>query len=116
MTTHISPESMIDIIKIPTANSGFSITACSKKVSPGYSNNYRQPEKGKEGMFKPQFVDTAPPIQPTKIVGWGVSQCTKTRTNFTLSLAAQKFGVVCHCRMVVYCGLSDSMKLWKEKF
>jgi len=42
-STYIS-ESMADMIKIPTANLGFSTTASSKKVSLGDSNNDWQPE------------------------------------------------------------------------
>jgi len=42
-STYIS-ESMIDIIKITTANLWFSTTASSKKMSLGDSNNNRQPE------------------------------------------------------------------------
>ena len=42
-STYIS-ESMTDIIKIPTANLGFSTYASWKKESLGGSNNDRQPE------------------------------------------------------------------------
>jgi len=45
--TYIS-ESMTDIIKIPTANQTFSITASWKRVSLGDSNNDRQPEMAAE--------------------------------------------------------------------
>jgi len=41
-------ESMTDIIKIPTANLRFSITAIPKRVSLDDSNNGRQPEMAAE--------------------------------------------------------------------